>query len=208
MASKILLVEGTDDLYVLRHLCEQRGIPELDDIKHLDGVGRLLDNIPVQLRARNEDGDVVGVVMDADTDLDSRWQSIRSRVSEFGYIVPEQPDKGGTIIDPPVETVYPRFGVWVMPNNQTPGILENFLQFLVPDGDVLLTYAKTCLQNLPDRRFILNDEPKAVIHTWLAWQKDPGKPYGTAIKAKFLDPHLPEADFLVDWIRQLFFPDS
>ena len=49
------------------------------------------------------------------------------------------------------------------------------------------------------------DEPKAVIHTWLAWQKEPGRPFGTAITARFLDPNVPEVDVLVAWLKRLFF---
>ena len=50
------------------------------------------------------------------------------------------------------------------------------------------------------------DEPKAVIHTWLAWQEEPGRPFGTAIKARFLDPSVPEVDVLTAWLKRLFFP--
>lgn len=207
MASRILLVEGRNDVRILRHLCVQRGI-QLECIKHLGGVRPLLENIPVQLRASSEDGDVVGVVIDADTDLSSRWQSIRDRVSKLGYLVPAQPNKDGTIIDPPEGTLCPRFGVWVMPDNQTPGILENFLQFLIPQTDQLLGYAKSCVVNIPNRLFSDLAEPKAVIHTWLAWQSDPGIRLGTAINAKFLDPDTPKADELVSWLRRLFFPGS
>lgn len=207
MASRLLLAEGRNDVRILQHLCEQRGI-QLGGIKHLGGVIPLLENIPVQLRASDEEGDVVGVVIDADTDLSSRWQSIRDRVGRLGYIVPAQPDKGGTIIDPPVGTLYPRFGVWVMPDNQTPGILENFLQFLIPQTDQLLGYAKSCVANIPHRLFSDLAEPKAVIHTWLAWQAKPEIRLGTAINARFLDPDTPKADELVSWLRRLFFPNG
>ena len=101
----------------------------------------------------------------------------------------------------------PRLGIWIMPNNQTKGILENFLQFLVPETDTLLGYARKCVTDLPQQLFIGDAEPKAIIHTWLAWQAEPGKPYGTAITAKFLDPTTPEADVLVNWLNRLFFSD-
>ena len=207
--SKILLVEGPDDKHVMMHICGNRGIPKIDKIKPIGSVEKLLENIPVQLQASNEEGDVVGVVIDADTDLSSRWQSIHDRIRNLGYQdVPGQPDPAGTILYPPAGTYLPRLGVWVMPNNQTPGILENFLQFLVPGYDTLLEYARDCVTNLPQQPFTSNDEPKAIIHTWLAWQAEPGRPYGTAITAKFLDPTLPEADLLVAWLRCLFYPDT
>ena len=44
------------------------------------------------------------------------------------------------------------------------------------------------------------------MHTWLAWQENPGRPYGTAITARFLDAEAPQADVLVAWINYLFYP--
>ena len=205
---KILLVEGEDDKHVLMHICGNRDLPHLDAISSHGGVDELLKAIPISIRL-TEPGDVFGVVIDADSNLANRWRAVRDQIINAGYPdVPDQPVAEGTILNPPADSRLPRLGIWVMPNNQSPGILENFLQFLIPDGDALLAYAKTCLQNLPERRFIANDEPKAVIHTWLAWQEEPGKPYGTAITARFLDPHQAEADILAEWLRRLFFPDS
>ena len=157
----------------------------------------------------NEEGDVVGVVIDADTSLSGRWQSIRDRISNIGYQdIPDQPAADGTILDPPAESVLPRLGIWIMPNNLTNGILENFLQFLVPQPNELFEHVKNIVAKIPERRFKVLDEPKAIIHTWLAWQEEPGKPYGTAITAKFLEPNVAEADVLVAWLRRLFFSDN
>lgn len=96
----------------------------------------------------------------------------------------------------------------IMPDNRAPGILEDFLQFLIPQPNRLLDHVKGSIAGIPEdeRLFGPLDEPKAVVHTWLAWQRDPGKPFGTAITARFLDPNVSEADNLVAWLRRLFFP--
>jgi len=47
---KILLVEGRDDEYVLKHLCGQRGVQNLDEITPLGSVEWLLENFPVRLK--------------------------------------------------------------------------------------------------------------------------------------------------------------
>lgn len=202
---KILLVEGKDDEHVLKHICGNRGIPELDSIEPIGDAERLLDHFPIRLRASNEVGDAVGVVIDADTDLDSRWQSIHRRLKEIGYRqVPANPDPNGTILLPPDRSLLPRAGFWIMPDNRTPGILEDFLQFLIPQPDALFNHAAASVDSLPEQRFTDLDRPKALMHTWLAWQKEPGKPYGTAITAKFLDPNLPQADILASWLKKLF----
>ena len=201
----ILLVEGKDDEHVLKHICGNRGIPHLDQVKPLDSVEKLLEDFPVQLKASNEEGDVVGMVIDADTNLDARWRAIRQRLIQSGYQdVPDNPESEGTILEPPPQSTLPKTGIWIMPDNQTTGILENFLRFLVPQPTPLFDHVIASVDSVPERRFGCLNKPKAIIHTWLAWQEDPGLPYGTAITARFLNPDLPEADVLVSWLMRLF----
>ena len=204
---KILLVEGADDEHVLKHLCGQRGVQYLDEITQLGNAERLLESFPVRLK--ESDVEALGVVIDADTDIASRWQSIRDRLSKAGYQdVPQNPVVTGTILPAPPKTLLPRVGLWIMPDNQTKGILEDFLRFLVPPGSRLFSHVESSIASIPqeERRFSQLAEPKAVIHTWLAWQEDPGKPFGTAITAKFLDPNVPQVDVLMAWLKALFFP--
>ena len=206
-AKRILLVEGADDEHVLKHICGTRGVPQLDNVKSHGGVDQLLDSFPVRLKA-SEDGDIVGVVIDADTDMASRWQSLRDRLSRVGYAdVPDRPASDGTILDPPAGTLLPRVGIWIMPDNRTTGILEDFLRFLVPEGSRLFEHVESSVAAIPqgERRFSPLAEPKAIIHTWLAWQEEPGKPLGTSITARYLDPGVAQVDVLVSWLNRLFF---
>jgi hypothetical protein len=209
MADKrILLVEGTDDKNVLMHICGNRGIGKLDEIKTHEGDVKLLDGFPAQLKESRIK--VLGIVLDADTDASARWDAIGSRLTKAGYGgVPSQPAPDGTIVEPPTNSVLPRFGVWIMPDNRSMGKLEDFLRFLVPAARRrLFAHVKFSVQGIPeeDRLFSKPDETKALIHTWLAWQKEPGRPFGTAITAKFLDPNVPQVDVLVAWMKRLFFP--
>lgn len=34
----------------------------------------------------------------------------------------------------------------------------------------------------------------------------PGRPLGTAIKPRYLDPHVPEVNAFANWLNRLFFP--
>ena len=207
MGRKLLLVEGKDDKHVLMHICGNRTSLKLDKIKDHEGVDDLIDNLTEELRAAVNEGDIVGVIVDADVDLEGRWRKLRTKIARAGYPeVPERPTVNGTIIDPPPNTLLPRMGVWVMPNNQTSGNLEHFLEFLIPSPHPLYDHAQSSVASIPCgfRRFKTKDHRKALIHTWLAWQKEPGKPYGTAITARFLDPDVTEVDTLVSWLRRLF----
>jgi hypothetical protein len=69
--------------------------------------------------------------------------------------------------------------------------------------------AETTVANLPllpypDDEGKANWEAKARLHTWLAWQEEPGKPIGQAITKRFLDPEATEAQAFLDWLRRLF----
>ena len=208
MARRILLVEGTDDEHVIKHICDSHDIDHLDEVRPKGGVAELLQDIPAQLNRMEDAGDVLGVVIDADDSPDARWQSLRDIFVNAGYPnVPRRPDPDGTILESPEEALLPRAGVWIMPDNRSPGILEDFLRFLIPNQpNPLFAHAERSVATVPERRFGENDAPKALIHTWLAWQDEPGKPYGTAITAKFLDSRLPEAQALAGWLGRLFYP--
>ena len=206
MAKKVMLVEGDDDEHVVKHICGNHDIRDLDEIKEHGGVEGLLESIPVRLKSASDEGDVVGIVVDADQDAAARWRQLSEMFANVGYSdVPNQPVPDGTILSPPDGTILPRVGVWIMPDNRTDGILEDFLRFLVPQSNALYEHAVSSVDSVPERRFSENDRIKAVIHTWLAWQEEPGRPYGTAITAGFLDPQSCHAIAFASWIRRLFF---
>lgn len=205
---KVLWVEGKDDEHVMKHLSSNRGVPHFDEIKSLEGCTNLLESLHVRLKAGG-DGIIAGIVIDADIDIAARWRSLRDQLLKTGYqAVPDNPSPGGTIIDPPEDAFLPRVGVWIMPDNQTRGILEDFLKFLVPVGSRLFDHVTSSIDTIPEgeRRFNQLADPKAIIHTWLAWQEDPGKPLGTAITMRYLDANVAQVDVLVSWMNRLFFP--
>lgn len=55
-----------------------------------------------------------------------------------------------------------------------------------------------------DCRFPPAHKIKARLHTWLAWQEEPGKPMGLSITARYLDADALHAQQLIKWLRQLF----
>lgn len=207
MAGKrVLMVEGPDDEHVVKHICGERGLDRIDLIHRYGGKDPLLEGIGVRLK--ESDIIALGILLDADTDLRARWQAVADRLNQAGYAdIPAVPAPDGTVIPAPRQSLLPQVGVWLMPDNQLPGILEDFLQFLVPEGDPLFAHVGRSLDSIPlgQRRFDDLKRPKARIHTWLAWQEEPGKPLGQAISARYLDPHLPMADVFVQWLQRTFF---
>ncbi|HVK56919.1 MAG TPA: DUF3226 domain-containing protein [Burkholderiales bacterium] len=208
---RILLVEGLDDKCVFYSIFNERQICGRDDvdIKVEENKQTLLKNLPVHLKGSNIEA--LGVVLDADADLENSWLSIYDRLIRAGYEgVPTEPFPSGTVISAPENSLLPRVGIWLMPNNQTTGILEDFLRLLVPQPNMLFTHAERSIDSIPQELRLFSEvaKPKVLIHTWLAWQRKPGKPLGLSITARFLDPTLPAADDLVSWLKRVFFPDN
>ncbi|MFP4379596.1 MAG: DUF3226 domain-containing protein [Candidatus Sumerlaeia bacterium] len=205
---KVLIVEGKDDKEVIKHLCGNCNGPYIDKFHILEGISYFSNELKVFIRA-SEYGDILGLIVDADTDLANRWKSIREALKSLGYLaVPDSPMPEGTILEAPAEpkSLYPRVGIWVMPDNKTPGILEDFLRFLIPQHSPLFKHVIKSISSIPEheQRFPDSLKPKAIIHTWLAWQEKPGKPLGTAITAKFLNVETDEAKQLINWLHNLY----
>ncbi len=222
-----LLVEGKDDRHVVWQLCVQHRLPELFAVvipgqdwderlapstrqtqttAHEDeaaGIAELLKDVPVRMRQPGLR--TLGIMVDANEDLLGRWQAVRGAVARGGHrSVPDQPPADGWIS---AATNGLRVGAWLMPDNRAPGTLEDFAARLIPDDDLLLPRAVSALQEIEAaglRRYRVAHRPKALIHTWLAWQENPGHPMGLAIKAGALRHDAPPALEFVAWLRRLF----
>lgn len=199
----ILLVEGPEDRHVIQHLSTYGGIERgRFEVIEKNGYENLINTLDVELEGSELQR--LGIVVDADLDIGMRWHSLRNKLQQCGYpSFPAQPYIGGTIITAPYRAT---LGIWVMPNNQLPGMLEDFVTYLVPPGDQLWNRARQCIEGIPtpERRYAVHHQIKAEIHTWLAWQEFPGTPIGLAITRRYLDGNTPVAQQFLAWLKQLF----
>ncbi|QIZ70886.1 DUF3226 domain-containing protein [Oxynema aestuarii] len=221
---KQLLVEGNNDRHVIWALCQKYELPKTFSVEmptEGEGIDAVFKTLPVKLRESKLEtlGIVVdadesklkplGIVVDADKNLEGRWQGIRDRLIAEGYDrrhIPKVVPTGGWIYDPS-DRFLKKLGVWLMPDNQTSGMLEDFVAYLIPKGDLLEPEAKNILKDLENRQlnhYALVHRPKAFIHTWLAWQKTPGMPMGQAMTARVLDSDREIARLFIGWLRNLF----
>lgn len=200
--TRLLLVEGQEDKHVVWHLCNRHGI---DNEMHFeivvaDGFDRLRDNLGQRPRFGWES---VWALVDADQSCSDRWRSLRDVFVKLGYPdVPASPSASGTVL--PAIGDLARIGVWIMPDNEDSGVLEDFLARLVAEGDLLLPHARAVVGSLPEQRFAVAHRPKALIHTWLAWQEEPGTPMGQAIAKHYLQTDHELAARFLAWLRLLF----
>ncbi len=198
----LLLVEGKDDEHVFLGLLAYYNIPNAFRVKNTDGINKLMDAL--ELEVDSNELKHIGVVVDADVVLEDRWKALRSVLAKMSYnSVPSMPNSNGTII---YAEERPTVGIRLMPNNVLPGMIEDFIRFLVPEDDTLWPLAEDVVRKViaTDRKFRLSYTSKALLHTWLAWQEEPGGPMGQAITKRYLNANAPYAQELMSWIRQLF----
>lgn len=95
-----------------------------------------------------------------------------------------------------------------MPDNAHSGALEHFLKHLIPDDRrSLFEFAEASSASAKQSHgaeFRDVDQLKATFACWLAWQKNPGRPYDTAIKAEYLTTDSPAAVSFVSWFKTLY----
>jgi hypothetical protein len=100
----------------------------------------------------------------------------------------------------------PRFGIWLMPENQNDGGIEAFLEPMVPK-DALWDFAGDATDHSKSHGAKWKDchRSKARLHALLAWGEEPGRPYGNAIKCGDLDARKnPVAEAFVTWFEGVF----
>jgi hypothetical protein len=218
--TNVLLFEGDNDLRPVGHLIDLlhgKGSTEFYDedpetpgdtigLKEFGGYDKLRPRFPVLIRTSSSHSRI-GIVADADDEPASRWQSLTDALQNVGEVdCPDDPPEDGWVgpVDLPDRTV--TVGIWMMPDNGSPGEAEDFLLELIPDEDTLLPRARECLETaLPE---IPEDErpkeSKALLRTWLAWQEEPGRPLGPAVTEDYFNLEKDLARRFVAWLRRLF----
>lgn len=206
---KQLIVEGENDKHIVFALRDKYNLDKNFEIENLKTVEKLLAGISTIIKESNLD--VLGIILDADSDLEKRWQEVRAKVEPFGYDLPIKPDLNGTIVElSDTSMPYPlKIGIWLMPNNQLTGAIEEFLQMLIRERDVLWNEAELIVEKLENEidealRFPKKYRSKALIHSFLAWQKEPGRPMGFAITKRYFDANADLAKTFAAWLERLF----
>lgn len=208
---KRLLVEGADDLRIIPHFMgnfiswgDTLATSPVEIVPN-NGIENLLRPGNIEVEFKTAGLTALGVIVDADSDPAGRWASIRQRV------VGEMPDIPTEL--PPNGLVHThadgrRFGVWIMPDCGSHGMIETFLSLFVPTPTVgLWPFVRAFCDDA--RR--LHAAPctvahldKARIHAWLAVQEPPGDQLHMAIKSRVLRVTSPFAEPFVDWFCRLY----
>lgn len=202
-----LLVEGNDDQHVVWALCEKHAVPESFDVIECESVENVLKAFEVRLKIV-DNNQRIGIVVDADVNLKSRWDSIVSILKKTGKYDCEAIElpQDGLILEP-TDNTYPKVGIWLMPDNNQNGMLEDFMTALATPDDALMKKSEDVLTELETegiQKYKPVHRSKAKIHTYLAWQDAPGRPMGQAITANILNADSELAVKFAEWLKKLF----
>lgn len=200
--NKKLLVEGNDDQHVIWALCEKFKINEAFDVIDCEGIEKLFDQIPVRFKQSNID--TIGIIIDADSDLQLRWNHLKQLLNAQGFVLPEILPESGLILS---ELGRITIGVWIMPNNNLNGMLEDFINFLVPPDDALFPIINENLNEIERKqlnKYKLIHKSKAIVHSWLSVQEDPGTPMGLSITKRYLTTDDNICKKIIGWLNDLY----
>ncbi len=199
---RVLLVEGPDDKHVVIQLSARGGLEHNFHIIEKGGKDPLLDSIEAEVDVPGRK--VLGILLDADDDLGSRWQAVADRLRREDHLelgkLPVRLDPNGTIVEG-----RPRVGIWLMPDNRTGGELEDFVAAMIPRDDSVWPRSEAYIESIPAvaRKFADAKTQRAKVHAWLATQEEPRR-MGLAIKAGDLDASVPNSTAFLNWLRTLF----
>ncbi len=209
-SSSLLLVVGPCDRMVVDALLKAKGISRRFDIEECHGITRLKEAFKVRLKATNT-LKRLWVMADADTDCSRIWQALRNVLTDNGkYAINSKsplPECGAiyqSSDNPGIEV-----GIWIMPDNHSPGMTENFISAITHRDDTLIGPASEIVNKLDENRHLYPGifrhchKPKAEILTWLAWQDEPGCSLAIAIEGKRLDLTSNLCDAFTEWLVRL-----
>ena len=200
---RVLLVEGQDEMHVVCHLCDSNSMTPTFTVSPKGGIDPLLKGIRSEISV--EGRAVVGIVVDANDNLQSRWQSVADRLRAASIETPPGPASNGTIIERRPREGKPRVGIWLMPDNGSTGELEDFIADMIPSGDPVWPLSEDYIEGIPveHRKFKEGKILRAKVHSWLATRRRP-RQMGTAIEAGDLNTGTENCERFVGWLRELF----
>lgn len=209
---RLLLVEGHDDRFVIANLYEKatKTTWEQSERQYLVDIDPLGSNqqvlSAVRVKWKESGRKYVGIVVDADEATAGRWNQVKAHApQEVAGLLPQAIPTEGLVVNLPSGK---RFGAWIMPDNESAGMLETFLNTLRSTSKELSDHV---VKSMRDAQPLMNGKgwinahaDKAELHTWLAWQNPPGRQLHEAVMHNLLDITGPTAGAFVRWMKNLY----
>ncbi len=214
----VLLVEGEGDRGVFEQICNSLQLnPEIQVATPKDNQGPrngkpgVFERLPILLK-RIADGELVhlAVVVDADyVQYNEGYQKTLEKITEiitpYGFSLTQRLENqpSGLIFEN--SDGLADLGLWIMPNNQNEGMLEDFIKTCLSTTELpLFDHAVQVVQAVPNKKFKDHHYSKAEVATWLAWQNQPGHGLYYSVKDKLLDTEHALFQEMQQWLKNIF----
>jgi hypothetical protein len=92
----VLLLEGSDDCNIIDKFCKDNAITVNFGFCHCGGVDYVLSKLDGLLRM-SEVPEVIGIILDADNNIDGRYQQIKKKVEDFYKKLPQTMPEYGLV---------------------------------------------------------------------------------------------------------------
>jgi hypothetical protein len=228
---KVLWVEGEVDSGFIHSLLKYYGLRLGIEVYPKGGINSLRGSLTKDrfLKTLSDTTTIkrFGIIADADSlaqggaGFHNRWsqliQDLTPTMTDLGVTIPTAASyETGEVFSKANDSL--RIGLWLMPNHQEDGYLEDFIlastNWDLPlsstnpnDQRKLKQYADDCWQALDQRTlksFADYHHSKPSAYTWLAWQTKPTQFLSGTIEAGLLDMQHPYVLAFKDWIEKCF----
>jgi hypothetical protein len=217
-ASHVLLLEGDDDKYFFNKLCVLFNLnPDIKvavpkDFNSQNSKGGVFESLPPLLK-QLADGSLSKLAVIVDADYEEQhglgYQKTIQKITDlltlqdFVLIQNAENHVTGLIFENGAELA--NFGLWVMPNNQNSGMLEDFVKTCIKTDELsLFNHAQQVVHAISEPKFKPHHYAKAEVATWLAWQKQPGHGLYCAVKDDLLNTDHALFQELAHWLKKIF----
>lgn len=188
--SKVILVEGNDEVFFFEQLLESMKIQDVQ-VWSYEGKPNFRNEFPVFVIDEKFKGlESYAIFRDADDDPRAAFQSVRDQLASNQQPCPSE---SGTFANDS-----PRVGVYVIPDSESTGMLEDLCLRAVEDHSAMpcVTAFMECLGGSP------KNPSKAKFHAFLA-ATHAGKRLGEAFKAGAWEPNHPALERVRAFLGEL-----
>ncbi len=217
--TSVLLVECQADIDFFEALLRKLNLLEKVEIKPPRDFGQKTNTVShfpklIDLlikRLSTSEVRRLGIVADADYVIgggfEQRWKQLTGCLKKYDYRIPQRPPAlpySGSIFQ---HAELPPVGLWLMPDHKSNGMLEDLIYQTIKSDEnqkKLLDTAETCVNKLPVRLFSPYHKTKAIIYSWLAWQKRPGQTLDVTVNGDLTDLESEEMQGIIKWLRKVY----
>lgn len=216
-SKKILLVEGEADKSFFEKVCKKLSLNAFVQVampkdlgENRNSKGAVFNHLPMLLPQLN-DGQLtkIAIIIDADyikhgSGKEKTFDQVSNILEDFDFTLRDSDsDQKGFLFKH--SDGLEDFGLWIMPNNYSEGMLEDWIvECVKSDERALFDQAVNAVQQLSPPKFKEHLQSKAQVATWLAWQKTPGHGLYGAMKEGLLDENSVPYKKLSDWLQGFF----